>query len=132
MRRHIAVKPAETLVMNFPDGSFKEAVFNIEALITLTEEFGGISKMAKTFHGRPYEMAARILYSGMKILDASVTLEEARALMIGGGIPLMADIMEMFQESFGAIDPEELKKNLIPTINSQIARRKPWKKRKRK
>jgi len=124
-KREIAIKPAETLRINFPNGTYRDAVFNIEALMILTEEFGDIAEIARNLHSQPYAMGAKILYSGMKALDAGATMDEANSIMVGdgGGLLLLNTMMEMFMENFGQIDPEELKKNLIPIVNQQLTQR---------
>ena len=121
MKRRFSVKPIEPLVLEFLDGTEKEAVFNVESLIYLTEEFGDISNLMETEMTKPYELAAKILYSGIKVLDSSITLDEAKAILIGGGVRLIAEIFDSFQENFGSVDPEELKKNLIPAFNKMMA-----------
>ena len=123
MKRRFAVRPIEPLVLEFSDGTEKEAVFNVESMIYLTEQFGDISHLIETEMTKPYELAAKILYSGMKVLDSTVTLDEARAIIVGGGVRLMAEIMDMFAENFGAIDPEELKKNMVPILNNFLKTR---------
>ena len=123
-KRKIAIKPAETLEIILPDGSTREAVFNMEALLTYTEEFGDIKKTADELSDRPFELAAQILYCGMAAMDSSVTFDEAKALVIGGGINMLATIMEMFAETFGDMSQEELKKNLVPMVNQQLRRKK--------
>ena len=129
-KRSIAVKPAETLVIQLSDGTEREAIFNMEALIIFAEEFGDLTELTKKFTSRPYELAAMILYSGMKILDASVTFEEAKAIMVGGGVVLLAEIMEMFYEGFADVDQAELKKNLLPAIISSLHNNKARKRKK--
>ncbi|MCL2225788.1 MAG: hypothetical protein FWB96_12545 [Defluviitaleaceae bacterium] len=117
MPKKFAVTPIEPLIMEFPDGSTRQAAFNVEAMICLQEEFGDLAELVNEEIARPYELAAKILYSGMKTFDTSVTLDEARAIIVGGGVLLMTEIMNLFGESFGEIDEEELKKNLIPAVN---------------
>ena len=119
-KRSIAVKPAQTLEIILPGGRSKDVVFNMEALMLFTEEFGDISRISEEHLNRPYETASMILYAGMAVLDSSTTIEDAKEIMVGGGVALLAEIMHMFQESFSEIDQEELKKNLIPVINKHL------------
>jgi len=130
MKRKIAIKPAETLEIEVKDKNGDtietiEAVFNVESLMVLTEEFEDPLKLSETFQNQPYEMAARILYSGIKVLNASVTLDYAKSLMVSGGIELLAEIMELFQANLGVVSQEELKKNLIPILNRKLRKQKP-------
>jgi hypothetical protein len=124
MKRKFAVIPIETLALEFPDGTVKEAVFNVESLIYLTEEFGDLSRLVEDEMTKPYELAAKILYSGMKVMDGGVTMEEAQAIVVSGGVRLMAEIMDMFQENLGEVDGEELKKNITPLVNMMIGKKK--------
>ncbi|MCL2527897.1 MAG: hypothetical protein FWE42_05690 [Defluviitaleaceae bacterium] len=116
-KRTIAIKPAEILEIKLPDGSTKEAIFNMESLMVLAEEFGNPADLAQTFFDRPYEMCAQILYCGIKVMDSTITLDEANAIMVGGGEELMCAIMDLFQANMGPVDPEAIKKNLIPVMN---------------
>ena len=64
----------------------KKALFNNEAFILYTEEFGSIDKsIQEELKDKPYDFTAKILYCGMKVLDRAVTLDEARSILIGGG-----------------------------------------------
>ena len=120
MPRKFAISPIETLELVFPDGSKREAAFNVESMIYLAEEFGDITKLMEEEMTRPYELAAKILYSGMKTFDTSVTLDEAKAIVVGGGIALLTEIMNLFGESFAEIDTEEVKKKLLPLLNKML------------
>ena len=120
MPRKFAVSPVETLELEFPDGSIREAVFNVESLITLTEEFGDLGTLVEDEMTKPYELAAKILYAGMKSFNTETTLDEAKAIVVSGGIKLLAEIYDLFNQSFGDIEMDELKKNLTPAINKMI------------
>jgi len=56
-KRSIAVRPTETLAIELPDKTV-EVVFNMDALMTFTEEFGNISKVVNKFYNKPYELSA--------------------------------------------------------------------------
>ena len=120
MKKTFAVTPLETLELVFPDGTTREACFNVESLIYLTEEFGDITRLVQTEMSKPYDLAAKILYSGMKPFDSAVTLDDARGIMVAGGVSLMAEIMDMFNHNFGTIDEEDVKKNLTPLLLKQL------------
>jgi len=120
MRKKFAVSPAQTLAMEFPDGTVREAAFTVESLLYLTEEFGDLTLVFEEEMIRPYDLAAKILYSGMKTFDTTVTLDEARAIAVGGGVVLMTEIFTMFAENFPELDSEDVKKNLIPAVNKML------------
>jgi len=124
MKRTIAVKPIETLEFVFSDGTKREACFNVEALIHLTEEFGNIDTLFAKGISKPYDLAAKILYSGMKSFDSAVTLDEAKAIVVAMGFSFVIEVMDMFQENIGAVSDSELKKNLKPILNKMMIKQK--------
>lgn len=124
MAKRISIKRIEPIVLDFADGTTKEVIINNDALIYLTSEFGDIANLLDTEIERPYELASKILYAGMKVADMSTTLEEAKAIMIGGGTELMTEMFIALSENFGEIDQEELKKNLIPMVNKYLKKQK--------
>lgn len=107
----ITIKPIEKLEMEFVDGTIKEALFNNEALLIFGKEFGSLDEwVEKELAVRPYDFVAKILYSGMAVIDKSVTLDEAKSILIGGGEPLMAQIVNLLIDNFMATANEEQKK----------------------
>lgn len=124
MGKRISIKRIEPLVLVFEDGTEKEAVFNNEALINLALEFGDINTLLEAELTKPMELASKILYSGMKVMDTTVTMDDAKVIMMGGGTPLMLEVFNSLTESFGGVDPEELKKNLMPIMAKLIQNQK--------
>lgn len=107
----VTIKPIEPLVMEFADGTIKEALLNTEAFVNYTSEFGKldsieIEKMAK----KPYDFIARFLYCGMKVIDKTVTFNEARMITIGGGESLATEVMNSVIDNFMATADEDSKK----------------------
>lgn len=111
-RKRIVVKPTEPLEIEFSDGTVKEAIFTVEAFMLMQEEFGDLSTLAKEESNKPYDLASKILYCGMKILDNDVKYEEVKSIVIGGGLPLIETILECTLESFEGIDNDEVKKKV--------------------
>lgn len=110
----VSIKPVEPLIMEFDDGTIKKALFNNEAFIIYTNEFGKFDdKTIEEMQKRPYEYVARILYCGMKVLDKTVTLEEAEAITIGGGEILAVEIMNLLIDNFMATSNVETKKKFL-------------------
>jgi hypothetical protein len=113
----VSIKPIEPLEMEFADGTIKEALFNNEAFIIYTEEFGSIDKsIEKELKKKPYDFTAKILYSGMKVMDKTVTLEEARAILVGGGSGLMEAITNLLIDNFMTTADEDSKKKFMKEV----------------
>lgn len=121
----ISIKPIEPLEMEFADGTIKEALFNNEAFILYTEEFGSIDEsIEKELKVKPYEFASKILYCGMKVMDRSVTLDEAKSILVGGGTSLMETISNLLIDNFMTTADEDLKKKFlkeVEKINKRLA-----------
>lgn len=120
----ISIRPIETLELEFADGTIKEALFNNEAFILFTEEFGSMDELIKTeLKNKPYDFVAKILYCGMKVIDKSITLDEAYSITVGGGEPLAAEIINSTVENFMLIADEETKKKFnqeVKKINKHL------------
>lgn len=113
----VSIKPIEPLVMEFADGTIKEALFNNEAFIIYTEEFGKLDvEELKKMKDKPYDLVARFLYCGMKVMDKTVTFEEAKAITIGGGEQLAVEIMNCVIDNFMATADEEAKKKFLTEV----------------
>lgn len=113
----VSIKPIEPLVMEFADGTTKEALFNNEAFIIYTEEFGKLDvEELKKMKDKPYDLVARFLYCGMKVMDKTVTFEEAKAITVGGGEQLAVEIMNCVIDNFMATANEEAKKKFLAEV----------------
>jgi len=113
----VSIKPIEPLVMEFADGTTKEALFNNEAFIIYTEEFGKLDvEELKKMKDKPYDLVARFLYCGMKVMDKTITFEEAKAITVGGGEQLAVEIMNCVIDNFMATANEEAKKKFLAEV----------------
>jgi hypothetical protein len=113
----VSIKPIEPLEMEFADGTVKEALFNNEAFILYTEEFGSIDKsIQEELKDKPYDFTAKILYCGMKVLDRAVTLDEARSILIGGGNSLMEAVVNLLIDNFMATADDNSKKKFLREV----------------
>lgn len=113
----VSIKPIEPLEMEFADGTIKEALFNNEAFILYTEEFGSIDKsIQEELKDKPYDFTAKILYCGMKVLDRTVTLDEARSILIGGGNSLMEVVANLLIDNFMATADDNSKKKFLMEV----------------
>ena len=111
----ITIKPVEPLEIEFADGTKIYAIFNNEALIQFTEEFGDITKMIDDgeVENKPYDFAAKLLYCGIKVYDKSITLEEAMKIVVAGGEPLLMEITALLIDNFMAVADEDSKKKFL-------------------
>lgn len=113
----VPIRPIEPLEMEFADGTVKEALFNNEAFIIYTDEFGDINEEAiEEMKYKPYDFASKILYSGMKVLDKSITLDEAKSIMVGGGEALAVEVVNLMIDNFMAVADEESKKKFMMAV----------------
>ena len=113
----VSIRPIEPLEMEFADGTIKEALFNNEAFILYTEEFGSIDKsIQEELKDKPYDFTAKILYCGMKVLDRAVTLDEARSILIGGGNSLMEAVANLLIDNFMATADDNSKKKFLREV----------------
>ena len=120
----ISIRPIEPLELEFADGTIKRALFNTEAFILFAEEFGSMDELIKEeLKNKPYDFVSKILYCGMKVVDKSITLEEAYSIVIGGGEPLAIEIINSTIDNFMLIADEESKKkfqHLVKKITTQL------------
>lgn len=120
----VSIKPIEPLEMEFADGTIKRALFNNEAFIIYTDEFGSMDKsIEQELKDKPYEFTAKILYCGMKVLDRNITLEEAESIIIGGGTVLLEVIANLLIDNFMATADDNSKKKFmkeVERINQEI------------
>jgi len=113
----ISIKPIEPLELEFADGTVKEALFNNEAFIIYSDEFGKLDiEELKEMKDKPYDLVSRFLYCGMKVMDKTVTLEEARSITIGGGEALAVEIINCVVDNFMATADEQSKKKFLSEV----------------
>jgi hypothetical protein len=113
----ISIKPIEPLELEFADGTVKEALFNNEAFVIYTDEFGKLDvEELKEMKDKPYDLVSRFLYCGMKVMDKTVTLEETRSITIGGGEALAVEIINSVVDNFMATADEESKKKFLTEV----------------
>ncbi|CAK7084150.1 hypothetical protein [Tissierella sp.] len=113
----VSIKPIEPLEMEFEDGIIKRALFNNEAFIIYTDEFGSIDKsLEEELKDKPYDFTAKILYCGMKVLDRTVTLEQAESIIVGGGTVLLEAIANLLIDNFMVTADESSKKKFFKEV----------------
>lgn len=95
----IVVRELEPLEIVFNDKEFI-CLLNNDAIMFLTEEFGDINKLMEKEKDRPFDLAAKLLYCGVKLSDTSFTYDEARRITLSGGINLVTALLDNFVEAF--------------------------------
>lgn len=95
----IVVRELEPLEIVFNDKTLI-CLLNNDAIMFLTEEFGDINKLMKKEKNKPFDLAAKLLYCGVKLGDTSFTYDEARRIVLSGGINIVTALMENFVEAF--------------------------------
>ena len=117
----VKVAMLEPLEIEFSDGTTRLAVFNMEAFAIFEKEYGNIQDLANTEgQTKPYEFGAKLLYSGMKVYDKEITLEEARAVMVSGGMILLGAVMESVIDNLTSGFDEKTKENFIQEVGRAI------------
>lgn len=119
-KRRFAVRPVEPLLLEFADGTEKEVAMTIDALMILTEEFGDLSNLMEKEFTRPVDLAAKILYAGIRVNDTTITLEEAKNIVLGGGLLLQLELMDALAESLGTVSESDLKKTISPIVTKML------------
>lgn len=113
----VLIRPIKPLELEFADGTIKEALFNTDAFTIYTSEFGklDVEELKKT-KNKPYDLVAKFLYCGMKAMDESITLGEAKAITVGGGEPLAVEVLNSILDNFTATADEESKKKFLMQV----------------
>ena len=122
-KRRFNVRPVEPLILEFADGTEKEVAMTIDALIILTEEFGDFAELIEKEFTKPIDLAAKILYAGIRVNDTTVTMEEAKSIVLGGGLPLQLELMDMLTESLGTVSETDLKKTISPIVTKMLQKK---------
>lgn len=113
----ISIRPIQPLELEFSDGTIKEALFNNEAFIIYADEFGKLdADKLEELKDKPYDLVSRFLYCGMKVMDKSITLEEARSITIGGGEPLATEILNSVVDNFMITADDDSKKKFLTEV----------------
>lgn len=110
----VSIKPITPLELEFADGTIKEALFNTEAFIIYVDEFGELTnETLEELKHKPYDLVSRFLYCGMKVVDRSISLDEAKVITMGGGEELAAEVLNSVIENFMATADDESKKKFM-------------------
>lgn len=97
----VKVKQVEPLEMEFADGTVRVALLNNEAWMIFRNEFGDMESLIENEAViKPYSFLSKILYSGMKVVDTTVTLDEATYILLRGGENLAAEIARLMIDNF--------------------------------
>ena len=109
LRRKIVVYKIEPLEIVFNDKTFL-CTLNNDALMLFTEMYGDISSVLENEKNRPYDFAAKVLFCGINVNQKDFKFEDAEAIIISGGVNIVAEIFDCLAESFLTNATEEQKK----------------------
>lgn len=118
MKRRVCYLPVETIVFNAVNEKGEiikevEFTFNNYAITTLKSEFGDINEVFKKHEKKPYDMAAILLYVGVKPNQLDFTLEEAREIVASGGSGVLSEVMSSVTNTFISIGGDEVRENFM-------------------
>jgi hypothetical protein len=114
----ITCRRVEPIFIEFEDQTV-ECIINIDALIIFQEEFG-MDDLVKEVGASPYELGAKLLYSGIKTNRPDFTLDEARVIICSAGSELLGLITDAFVKCCGNVGGEEFTKKYLKEIEKLI------------
>lgn len=99
MRRVVKITEPEYFEIEFADGTVKKAIFNNMTFLTLVEEYGGVESLQKEAVEEPFKFSAKLLYAGLKLVDSTITYQEAMSITLAGGVDLVMGMFEMVNDN---------------------------------
>lgn len=120
-KKRIPFMPLETVTFECvsEDGTSTKDIdftFNNYAIMTLTQEFGGMNKLFKEYENKPYDITAMLLYAGVKPNMTDFTLDEARAVVASGGTVIIEEVTRLVVESLMILGGDDAKKKFIANM----------------
>ena len=94
----IVVRELEPLEIVFNDQVIT-CLLNNDAIMFLTETYGDVNKLMEREKDKPFDLAAKLLYCGVKLGMPSFEYDMARRIVLSGGIHL---VTELFDNLLGA------------------------------
>ena len=122
MSKRISIRPIEPIILEFADGTEKKAIFNVNCLTLLCEKYGGFEELVKGYEKDISEFASVLLHAAMKSSGEEVTEEEARAIICGGGMPLVLAVFDAFSENFSGFAEDEETKKKVRSMATKLAK----------
>ena len=117
----LTIRNIEPLELEFTDGTVKIALFNNEAFMIYTEEFGDILKDIQCeIEDKPFEFAGKILYCGLKVTEPNITLNECENIVLRGGLDLIQEIFVLIIDNFLENTNEETKKKFQTMLTEEM------------
>lgn len=106
MAKRFVIRELEPLEIVFND-QVLTCLLNNDALMLLDETFGDIQKLLESEKGKPFDLAAKLLFCGVKLHDTSFDYETAKKIITSGGLSLTLALVENFVENFKINATEE-------------------------
>lgn len=117
----ISVMPLEPLIIEFNDGSTLKAIFDNEAFMRYTEEFGDLSEaLMDEVNNDPYGFYGKILYCALKKAHPDMTLDEAQTILLMSGQDLLFEIARLLIDNFNLKTNPETKKKFKKALREMM------------
>lgn len=99
MAKRFVVRELEPIEIVFNDKTLT-CLLNNDALMFLNETYGDIKELLEKEKNKPFDLAAKLLFCGVKLHDNSFDYETAKKIITSGGISLTLALVDNFVENF--------------------------------
>ena len=119
----IVALPLEPLIIEFQDGTILKAIFDNEAFMRYTEEFGDLQDALESeVKESPYTFYAKILYCGLKKAHPDMTLDVAESLLLTSGQDMLFEIARLLIDNFNVKTNEETRKKFQQALKKMTTK----------
>ncbi len=119
MAKRMVIREIEPIEIVFRDKTLN-CIFNNDALTLFAELYGGLAEAAEEGKTEPFSYAAKLLHCGVYATNQEFTLDEAKAIVLSGGMSFMAQLFNHLAESFLANATEEQKKTYLAELKKAM------------
>lgn len=121
MARIVAL-PIEPLEIEFADGTILTAVFDNEAFMRYSDEFGDLGDAFEEIEENPYDIYAQILYCGLKKRHSEITLDEATRILLTNDQEMIMEIARLLIDNFNLKTNEETGKKFRAILKKSVSK----------
>ena len=115
----INCRPQEPIQINFLDRKIM-CYINVDAICLLKSEFGDMIELSSELKDKPYDLAALLLYAGVKSGDMAFTLDEAKYIACAAGSQLLDELSRAYVKCCGDVGGEEFTKKYIAELEKIV------------